>query len=135
MISSEKLILEAARVLKPGGTLAFTDWLEGAKGLSEEEAKRVNSFMKFPYMESLTGYKKLLEQAGLKVLSAEELYPEFGGYVDFYIKMLTDQLTFDALKIIGDNLELFQAMGGEMMFMSQLAHAGKMERGRFVAKK
>lgn len=135
VVDKGKLISEAARVLKPGGALAFTDWIEGAKGLSEEEAKRVNSFMKFPYMESLKGYNELIEKAGLKIVSAEELYPEFGGYVDLYIKMLTDQLTFDALKIIGDNLELFQAMGGEMMFMSQVAHAGKMDRCRIVARK
>ncbi len=134
VVDKEKLISEAARVLKPGGTLAFTDWIEGAKGLSEEEAKRVNAFMKFPYMESLAGYKKLIEKAGLKIVSAEELFPEFGGYVDFYIKMLTDQLSFDALKIIGDNLELFQAMGGEMMFMSKVAHEGKMDRCRIIAR-
>lgn len=131
----EKLIREAARVLKPGGILAFTDWVEGPKGISEEEARRVNTFMKFPYMESTQGYRKLIESAGLKILSAEDLYPEFGGYVDLYIRMLTEQLTFDALRIIGDNMELFQTMGGEMMFMSKIAHEGKMDRCRIVAKK
>jgi len=135
VVDKEKLINEAARVLRPGGTLAFTDWIEGAKGLSDEEARRVNAFMKFPYMESLEGYKRLIHEAGLKLVSAEELYPEFGQHVDLYIKMLTDQLTYDALKIIGDNMELFQAMGGEMMFMSKVAHEGKMDRGRFVARK
>ena len=28
-----KLVAEAARVVKPGGTLAFTDWVEGPTGL------------------------------------------------------------------------------------------------------
>ncbi|MFH1861401.1 MAG: methyltransferase domain-containing protein [bacterium] len=133
--NKEQLVLEGARVLKPGGVMAFTDWIEGPQGLSNEEARRINTFMKFPYMESLTGYQGLLKKAGLTVVSAEDLTPEFAGFVDFYIKMLTDQLTYDALKIIGDNLELFQAMGGEMMFMAQMAHAGKMGRGRFIAKK
>jgi ubiquinone/menaquinone biosynthesis C-methylase UbiE len=135
VVDKEKLISEAARVLKPGGTLAFTDWIEGPKGLTEDQAKRINNFMKFPYMENMQGYKKLIEKAGLKVVSAEDLSPEFAGYVDFYIKMLVDQLSFDALKIIGDNVELFQAMGGEMAFMAEMAHAGKMGRGRFIARK
>ncbi|MBC8203950.1 methyltransferase domain-containing protein [bacterium] len=130
-----KLISEAARVLKPGGILCFTDWIEGLKGLSDAEAERINTFMKFPYMESQKGYEKLIKDNDLKLSVSEDLTPEFAGYVDFYIKMLTDQLTFDALKIIGDNMEMFQGMGGEMAFMGQKAHEGKMGRGRFVARK
>jgi ubiquinone/menaquinone biosynthesis C-methylase UbiE len=131
----DRLVSEAARVLKPGGVLAFTDWIEGPAGLSDEEARRINSFMKFPYMENLENYKALLQKTGLTLVSAEDLTPEFASYVDFYIKMLTDQLTYDALKIIGDDLELFQAMGGEMAFMGEKADEGKMGRGRFIAKK
>jgi len=129
----DKLISEAARVLKPGGKLVFTDWIEGAKGLDETEAKRINTFMKFPYMESLAGYKKIIEKHGFRIIEAEELTGEFAKYVDFYIKMLTEQLTYDALKIIGNDKKLFDAMGWEMMFMAQKAREGKMERGRFIA--
>ena len=135
VVDKEKLIAEAARILKPGGTLAFTDWIEGPSGLSEDEAKRINLFMKFPYMESLDGYKKLIGNAGLTLVSAEDITAEFAGYIDFYIKMLTDQLTFDALSIIGNDMEMFKAMGGEMMNMAEQAHAGKFGRGRFIAKK
>ena len=49
--------------------------------------------------------------------------------------MLNKQLTYDALRIIGFNMELMQAMGGEMAFMQQLAHAGKIAQGMFVARK
>ncbi|MCX6639922.1 MAG: methyltransferase domain-containing protein [bacterium] len=135
VVDKEKLIAEGVRVLKPGGVMAFTDWIEGPQGLTTDQAKRINTFMKFPYMESLGGYKKLIEKAGLTLVSAEDLTPEFAGYVDLYIKMLVDQLSFDALKIIGDNLELFQGMGGEMQFMSEMAHQGRMGRGRFLARK
>ena len=130
-----RVISEAARVLKPGGILAFTDWIEGPAGLSDEEANRVNSFMKFPYMENQRGYEQLIRDNGMELISSDDLTEEFAGYVDFYIKMLTEQLTFDALKIIGDDMELFQAMGGEMGNMAQIAHEGKMGRGRFVALK
>ena len=130
----EKLISEAARVVKPGGIIAFTDWIEGPAGLSDEEAERINTFMKFPYMENQKGYEALLEKYGFEILESTDLTEEFANYVDFYIKMLTDQLTYDALKIIGDNMELFQGLGGEMMYMSQVSHEGKMGRGRFIGK-
>jgi SAM-dependent methyltransferase len=135
VVDKARLIAEATRVLKPGGILCFTDWIEGPAGLSEDEAQRINTFMKFPYMENQKGYEKLIADNGLTLLESTDLTAEYAGYVDFYIKMLTDQLTYDALKIIGDNLELFQAMGGEMAFMGQKAHEGKMGRGRFIARK
>jgi hypothetical protein len=45
------------------------------------------------------------------------------------------QLTYDASKIISFNTELMQAMGGEMVFMQELAHAGKIAQGLFIALK
>jgi len=135
VVDKTRLISEATRVLKPGGLLVFTDWIEGPTGLSDEEARRVNTFMKFPYMESQEGYEKLFTSNGLTVLESTDLTEEFAGYVDFYIKMLVDQLSYDALKIIGDDLDLFQAMGGEMAFMGEKAHEGKMGRGRFICRK
>lgn len=135
VVDKEKLIQEAARVVKPGGVVAFTDWIEGHVALTPAESKRVLDFMKFPYMESLEGYRGLLRKTGLKIETEDYLFPEFSKYVELYLRMLTEQLTSDALKIIGDNVELFQAMGGEMMFMLELAKAGKMDRCRFVARK
>jgi ubiquinone/menaquinone biosynthesis C-methylase UbiE len=135
VVDKARLISEAVRVLKPGGILAFTDWIEGPKGLTDEEAERINTFMKFPYMESQKGYEKLIADHKLTLIESSDLTEEFAAYVDFYIKMLVDQLTFDALKIIGDDLNLFQQMGGEMSFMGQMAHQGKMGRGRFIARK
>ncbi len=135
VVDKDKLIAEAARVLKPGGTLAFTDWIEGPGGISDEEAERICKFMKFPDMQNRKGYEELIRANGLTLVESTDLTEEFAGYVDFYIKMLTDQLTFDTLKIIGDDMELFQAMGGEMAFMGEKAHEGKMGKGRFIAKK
>ena len=131
----DKLIAEASRVVKPGGTVAFTDWIEGPEGLSDAEAERINRFMKFPYVESLKGYQRLLQQHGLTVSLAEDLTTQFAEYCRLYIRMLTEQLTYDALAIIGDDMETFQAMGGEMQYMAERAAEGKFGRGRFVAVK
>lgn len=129
----DKLIAEAARVLKNGGIVAFTDWVEGPAGLTEAEALRFNAFMKFPDVQSIPGYKRLLEKHGFEVKEASKI--EFGKYVDLYLAMLTEQLTFDALRILGGGMALFQAMGGEMVDMQQKVHADKITRGRFIGVK
>jgi len=128
-----KLIAEAARLVRPGGTIAFTDWVEG-KGLSDAEAERFLKFMKFPDIESLAGYSKLLKDNGCRVEQAADT-GRFPPYVDLYLNMLNMQLTFDALRIIGFDTELMKAMAGEMVFMQGLAHAGKIAQGLFVARK
>lgn len=135
VVDKPKLISESARVVKKGGIIAFTDWIEGPKGLPKADAERFNTFMKFPNVESLSGYSELLKKSGCSIIEASDLTEEFAGLIDLYLQMLDRQLTFDALKIIGNNTELFQAMAGEMVNMSQLAHSGKIGRGRFIARK
>jgi len=129
-----KLISEAARMVKPGGTIAFTDWVEGPAGLSDEEAERFMKFMKFPNVEDIAGYRGLLEGNGCEVVVAEDT-GRFGPYVDLYLDMVGKQLTYDVLKIIGFDNDMLQAIAGEMMFMQELAHAGKIAQGIFGAKK
>ena len=134
VVDKTKLIAEAARLVKPGGLIAFTDWVEGPAGLSTQEAERFLAFMKFPNIQDLQGYRDLLTANGCEVEVAEDT-GRFAPYVDLYLDMLNKQLTYDALRIIGFNMELMQAMGGEMVFMQQLAHAGKIAQGIFIARK
>lgn len=129
----DKQLGEAARVLRKGGTIAFTDWVEGPKGLTDADAERINRFMKFPYLESRKGYEALLGKYGFEVKVSDDLTSEFADYIQFYIDMLTKQLTFDALRIINWDMNLMQAMGGEMGFMLEKARAGNFGRTRLVA--
>lgn len=135
VVDKEKLITEANRVLKKGSTIAFTDWVEGPKGLNDSAAERINRFMKFPYMESQKSYESLLKKHGFEIKISEDLTPEFADYIEFYIGMLTKQLTFDALRIIGWDMNLMQAMGGEMGFMLEKAREGGFGRTRIVGVK
>lgn len=128
-----KLIAEAARLVKSGGIIAFTDWVEGPAGLTDEEAERFLTFMKFPNIQDIDGYAKLLTDNKCDIIAAEDT-GLFAQYVDLYLDMLNKQLTYDALSIIGFNVELMQSMSAEMMFMQKLAHAGKIAQGRFIAK-
>jgi SAM-dependent methyltransferase len=133
VVDKAKLIAESARIVKPGGTIAFTDWVEGDKGLSQPEAARYLKFMKFPNVLTIGGYRDLLEANGYDVLVARDT-GRFAPYVDLYLSMLGMQLTYDALKIIDFDQDLMKAMAGEMAFMQQLAHAGKIAQALFVAR-
>jgi ubiquinone/menaquinone biosynthesis C-methylase UbiE len=130
----ERLIAEATRIARPGGTVAFTDWVEGPAGLSKEEADRFLGFMKFPSLQSIDGYAESLAAAGSEVVTAEDS-GRFAPYMDLYLQMIDMQLTYDALRIIGFDTNTMGALGGEMAFLRELAHAGKVAQGCFIAKR
>ncbi len=128
------LIAEATRLLRPGGTVAFTDWMEGPTPMTPGEAKRYLMFMKFPNVLSLAEYSTLLQQNGCEVRLAFDS-GRFPQYVPLYLDMIEKQLTYDALKIIGFDQALAGALIGEMRFLQSLAEAGKIIQGLIVAKK
>jgi SAM-dependent methyltransferase len=134
VVDKGKLVAEAARIVKPGGIIAFTDWVEGPTGLSQVEAERLLRFMKFANIQDIPGYRRLLEENGCEVLEAEDT-GRFAPYVDLYQKMTQMQLTYDALKILGFDLNLLAAVAGEMAPLSEWAQAGKVAQGRFIARK
>jgi ubiquinone/menaquinone biosynthesis C-methylase UbiE len=127
-----KLIAEAIRLVRRGGTIAFTDWVEGPAGLSTAEAARFLTFMKFPNVQTIPGYRRLLEERGCTVILAEDT-GRFAPYVDLYLQMVGRQLTSDALRILGHDQALLGQVAGEMTFLQSLAHAGKIAQGVFVA--
>ena len=128
------LIAEAARLIKPGGRIAFTDWMEGPAGLSDDEAVRFLGFMKFPNLLTAGEYQSRLEANGFSVRVAQDT-GRFAGCVALYLDMIEKQLTYDALKIIGFDTALAQSLIGEMRFIQSLAQAGKIMQGLVVAEK
>ncbi len=49
--------------------------------------------------------------------------------------MLEKQLGYDALRILGFDAAVMEGLAAEMQFTRQLAHAGKLAQGLFVARK
>jgi SAM-dependent methyltransferase len=129
-----RLIAEAARLVKPGGTIAFTDWVLGATAMSAEEAKRYLTFMKFPNVFSLDEYGAQLTANSCEIIASRDT-GRFAEYVPLYLDMVEKQLTYDALKIIEFNQQMAGAITGEMRFMQTLADAGKIAQGLIVARK
>jgi SAM-dependent methyltransferase len=129
----DRLIAEAARIVKPGGVIAFTDWVEG-RAMSDAEADRFLRFMKFPSLMNQDDYPRLLEANGCAIEAARDT-GRYHPCIDLYLSMLGLQLTYDALKIIGFDQAMMAGLGEEMMFARELAAQGKLMQGLFVARR
>jgi ubiquinone/menaquinone biosynthesis C-methylase UbiE len=128
------LIAEAARLLRPGGVVAFTDWVEGPAPMDRDEAGRLLRFMRFPSILDIEDYRRLLVNAGLRVETAEDT-DRFARYFELYRDMITMQLTYDALKAVGFDSERMEALERERDFVRQLAHQRSLTQAMFVARK
>ena len=126
------LVAEAARIVKPGGVIAFTDWMEGPTGLTSSEAERFLKFMKFPSLLTLPDYTALLKTNGCAIKTSQDT-GRFPSHCALYIDMLNKQLTYDALKIISWNWAMAEGLLAEMAFMKCLAEEGKIIQGQIVA--
>jgi SAM-dependent methyltransferase len=128
------LIHEAARLLRSGGVVAFTDWVEGPSRMAPSEAERLLRFMRFPSILDLVDYSRLLAEAGLQVEIAEDT-GRFAPCVELYRDIVTMQLTYDALKAVGFDAQRMEALERERDFVRQLAREGKLIQSMFVARK
>ena len=90
--------------------------------------------MKFPSVLTLGEYASLLQANGCVVRVAADTN-RFASHAALYISMIEKQLTYDALKIIGFDAVVAQALVGEMRFLQSLAEAGKIIQGLIVAQK
>ena len=129
-----RLIAEAVRIVRPGGVIAFTDWVEGPTGLNETEVKLFLGGMKFPSVQDIDGYRNLLEKNGCEVLTTEDT-GRFAPYVDLFAKMVEMQLTYDALRILDFDTERLESIVTGFRLLGDLAKAGKIAQARFIARK
>ncbi len=128
----ERLIRECVRVVKPGGIVAFTDWLEIGP-MTDEEWLALHEFMVFPYMETLDGYAALAEAAGLEVIEKEDLSPDFAEHVPVYLGLVQSQYRQDIINAYGQ--EMYDEVVRGLTLWRHASAAGKVGRGRFIARK
>jgi ubiquinone/menaquinone biosynthesis C-methylase UbiE len=127
-----RLICECARVVKPGGVVASTDWIETGP-MSDELCVALNSFMAFPYLETLNGYATLAESAGLKVLEREDLTPDFARHVQTYLEALTHRHRAAIVAAYGQ--PMYDDVERGLTMWRDASAAGQVGRGRIVARK
>jgi SAM-dependent methyltransferase len=133
VLDKEALLAEAVRLLRPGGVVAFTDWVEGSAGLTDAEADHVMQTMTFPGVQTIAGYRGLLESLGCEVLIGEDT-GRFGPCFELYANVLRTQLSFDALEMLGSSEELLDIVIQQLEGLSRLGYDGKLGQARFVAK-
>ncbi len=128
----QRLIEEAARVLKPGGTLAFTDWIWGPVQASTAEADFLMAFMVFPDLQTLEGYARLIRAAGLQMKEQEDLSFGFAQRLDEYLVTLKQNK--EAI-VAGFGNDLYTKAEEGILAWSKAAYERKVGRGLWVATK
>ncbi|MCE8422780.1 MAG: methyltransferase domain-containing protein, partial [Candidatus Methanoperedens sp.] len=127
----ERLIREANRVLKTGGVIAFTDWIQNGK-MADKECEELNTFMAFPYMETLDGYEEILRQKDFVIIEKEDLSKDFARHCHLYQNGLRNGKE----KIISNyGKELYLAADEGLNKWVVAADKGKVGRGRLIGKK
>jgi len=128
----ERLIMEAQRVLKPGGIVAFTDWIQTGN-MTDREWEDLNSFMAFPYMETLAGYEQILKQNDFVITEKEDMTPDFAKYCHIYHDRVRNELK-DAI-ISQYSAEMFKAADNGLALWVKAADERKAGWGRMIGRK
>jgi SAM-dependent methyltransferase len=128
------LIAEAARLVRPGGVIAFTDWVEGPVELSDAEAQQCLRLMSFANIEDIAGYIRLISRSGCEVLMAEDT-GRLPGWFDLALKMIETQFTYDVLATVGFQTELLRIVSDNFRVLGDLSRQGKIIQARFVARR
>lgn len=126
-----RLIRECARVVKPGGTIAFTDILRRVE-LPPAVFARLREGMTFSMPETLDGYAALLAAAGCPVVEREDLSAEWTGVLQRRLEMYRG-LKDETIRTYGE--AHFRRYDEAYSFFVGLYAQGVLGGGRFIARK
>ena len=101
--------------------------------MTEPEWNDLNTFMAFPYMETLDGYEEILKNTSFEICEKEDLSKHFAKHCHIYQDKLQSQLKDDIIKHYGE--EMFQAADSGLGLWVKAADEGKVGRGRLIGKK
>eukprot|EP00483_Globobulimina_turgida_P001914 UN01916 len=129
------LVATAFRLLKPGGVIAFTDWIAGSKPMTKEESEKYVTLMTFP-ADTFTkeNYVEAMMMNGFNVELAEHSN-RFVPCTQLYIDMLEMQLKGDALRVCHFDVEEYEKTMKDLYFLLDLAKNDKLTQGVFIGRK
>jgi sarcosine/dimethylglycine N-methyltransferase len=126
-----RLIAECARVVRPGGVIAFTDILR-REGLSAAEFERLQSGMTFQSLETLDGYGRLLPRCGCAVLMQDDLS---AWWTEILKGRLAMYRSLEDTTVARFGAAHFRKWDDTYAFFVGLFAAGRLGGGRFVARR
>ncbi len=126
-----RLIAECARVVRPGGVIAFTDILRRPP-LTPAAAARLEREMTFLSLESLEGYARLLAANGCTLLERDDLSAWWTEILEQRLEMYRSLKATTVEKFGADHFERWDAT---YAFFVGLFAQGELGGGRFVARR
>lgn len=126
-----RLIGECVRVLKTGGTVAFTDIVR-RPNIEQAALERLQQTMVMPELTSLDDYRELLEQNGCNVLCCEDLS---GFWAEILVKRLEMYRGLKETTISRFGADHFERWDGTYAFFVGLFARGQLGGGRLVARR
>lgn len=123
------VLAECARVLLPGGRIAFTDWIAHAR-LADGERQRLAEWMVAVNLQSIAGYRELLARAGFDGIRAEDLSAEWIGILRRRLEMYR-AMREDTVGRFGQ--ARYDEYNQLYAFFVGLVEAGKLGGARFSA--
>ena len=127
----ERALAQAFRILKPGGRLAFTDWV-AHRPLSDADKQLLWRGMAVTTLFSPQAYGELIERAGFALRSVEDLTADWGAILKERLAMYR--------KLRDEALEAHAPAGHDAFYASyvrfvDLVNAGHLGGARFTALK
>ncbi len=126
-----RLIAEAARVVEPGGRIAFTDIL-ARDSLTPEARVRMRDEMTFLTLETLDGYARLLEANGCTVVVKDDLGQLWTEILRHRLAMYR---SLEATTVEKFGRERFEEWDRIYSFFVGLFGEGQLTGGRIVARR
>ena len=126
-----RLIAECARVVRPGGIIAFTDILRREK-LTPEAFERLEREMTFLSLESLEGYAALLAANGCQMIAQDDLSDWWAAIL---VQRLAMYRSLEETTVARFGAEHFQRWDDTYAFFVGRFGKGQLGGGRLVARR